>query len=116
MLFIKGSFEAPRCKFTRRLVERLAPFQLRKVQTFDIFSDEKIRQWIKFYSNWPTIPQIYIKGEFIGGADIIHEMIDNDEFDEIVPQECKKLPPSDELAEILKLNEVVAFIGDPSQA
>ena len=55
-MFIKGTFEAPKCKFTRKLIETLAPFKDRGIKTHNILEDERIRQWLKFYSNWPTFP------------------------------------------------------------
>ena len=55
-MFIKGTLDAPKCKFTRRLAENLAQFRYRNIKTFSILEDERIRQWLKFYSNWPTFP------------------------------------------------------------
>lgn len=59
--FIKGSPEAPKCKFTRKLVDLFNQGQY-KYKTFDILGDEKIRSWMKFYSNWPTFPQVFLEG------------------------------------------------------
>ena len=56
MMFIKGTIDAPKCKFTRRLVENIRPREYRNIKTFDILGDERIRQWLKFYSDWPTFP------------------------------------------------------------
>lgn len=72
-----------------------------RYKTFDILKDERIRQWVKFYTNWPTIPQIFINGKFIGGLDIVTEMIEQQEFDDVVPESCKKLSPEAELKECL---------------
>jgi monothiol glutaredoxin len=99
-MFIVGTPEAPKCKFTRKLVSTLAEFGY-KYKHFDIMSDERITQWLKFYSNWPTFPQIFIDGKFVGGCDIVCEMIENKEFDDIVPKSCKKLPPQEELQWLL---------------
>ncbi|GLC39885.1 hypothetical protein PLESTM_000962500 [Pleodorina starrii] len=73
MLFMKGSPEAPRCGFSRRVVEAL---QAEGVEfgSFDILQDEAVRQGLKEYSNWPTYPQLYVRGELVGGCDIITEM------------------------------------------
>jgi len=73
MLFMKGSPEAPRCGFSRKVVDALKGNQI-DFSTFDILSDEGIRQGLKEHSNWPTYPQLYVKGELVGGCDIILEM------------------------------------------
>lgn len=73
MVFMKGSPEAPRCGFSRQLVELLAKHDT-KYETFDILQDEEVRQGLKELSNWPTYPQIYVKGEFIGGLDILKQL------------------------------------------
>lgn len=70
MVFMKGSPEAPRCGFSRTLVSILNELNV-KFDTFDILSDENVRQELKTYSNWPTYPQIYVNGNLIGGLDII---------------------------------------------
>jgi len=114
-MFIVGTVDAPMCKFTRRLVDMLAPFQYQKIQTFDIMSDDRIAQWLKFYSNWPTYPQIFVQGNFVGGADIVCELIENEEFDEMVPQDCKKWSVKDELNLIMEAFNVITFIGDPKE-
>ena len=56
MMFIKGTLDTPKCKFTRRLVNTLQPRGYRNLKTFDILGDERLRQWLKFYTNWPTFP------------------------------------------------------------
>mmetsp|Transcript_11692 Transcript_11692/g.15060 ORF Transcript_11692/g.15060 Transcript_11692/m.15060 type:complete len:338 (+) Transcript_11692:13-1026(+) len=73
VLFMKGSTSDPKCKFSRQMVEIL---QEEKVQfgTFDILGDEEVRQGLKAFSNWPTYPQLYVKGELIGGIDVVKEM------------------------------------------
>ncbi|XP_067009885.2 glutaredoxin-3 isoform X2 [Anabrus simplex] len=73
MIFMKGGRENPRCGFSRQLMEIMketgVPFE-----TFDILTDEEVRQGLKTYSNWPTYPQVYVKGELVGGVDIIKEL------------------------------------------
>ena len=108
-IFIKGSPEQPKCKFTRRLLEMFAPFGYR-FGHFDILKDERIRQWLKFYSNWPTYPQIFLNGEFTGGVDIVTELVESGEFDAMVPQQAKKRPPLEEFKELLSQHKVVALI------
>ena len=101
MLFIKGTLDAPKCKFTRRLVDTLKPREYRNIKTFDVLGDERIRQWIKFYTQWPTIPQVYVEGVFQGGLDVVIEMIEEGDFDDVLPNICKKLSPKDALQEFL---------------
>ena len=60
--------------------------------TFNILEDERIRQWLKVYSKWPTFPQAFINQKFAGGIDVITELVENEEFDEIVPESCKTAP------------------------
>ena len=80
MLFIKGDRDTPRCGFTRQLLEILKPLNI-PFETFDILSDEEVRQGLKTYSNWPTYPQVYVKGELIGGLDIIKELQETGELE-----------------------------------
>ncbi|CAG8548507.1 1618_t:CDS:2, partial [Scutellospora calospora] len=79
MVFIKGTPNQPRCGFSRQIVEI---FNERNVKfgSFDILTDEEVRQGLKEYSKWPTYPQVYINGELIGGLDVVKEMIENGEF------------------------------------
>lgn len=83
VLFMKGNPDAPRCGFSRRIVALLrdqdVPFS-----HFDILSDESVRSGLKVLNNWPTFPQLIVNGEFVGGLDIVTEMVDNGEFQEIV--------------------------------
>ncbi|CAK4611385.1 hypothetical protein LEN26_010338 [Aphanomyces euteiches] len=84
MIFIKGSPDAPQCGFSRQLIEILngAGFVY---DFFDITTDDKVRQGLKKFSNWPTYPQVYIKGELIGGLDIIQQLKDDGELDALKP-------------------------------
>ncbi|KAM0683190.1 glutaredoxin [Mitosporidium daphniae] len=77
MLFIKGSPDAPRCGFTRKLLGLLSEFGISSdiYGYFDILSDEAVRQGLKIYSDWPTYPQIFVHGEFVGGLDIVSELL-----------------------------------------
>ena len=81
MVFMKGSPEAPRCGFSRTLVGILNDINI-KYETFDILTDEEVRQSLKVYSNWPTYPQVYVKGSLIGGLDIIKELKEDGELEE----------------------------------
>ena len=79
MLFMKGSPDFPQCGFSGRLVQILQACGV-QFASADVLSDDQIRQGIKDFSNWPTIPQLYINGEFIGGSDIVTEMYENGEL------------------------------------
>ena len=74
MLFMKGTPEAPRCGFSRQTVEILQASKI-PFASFDILSDEEVRQGLKIYSDWPTYPQLYVSGRIIGGVDIVKEMV-----------------------------------------
>jgi Grx4 family monothiol glutaredoxin len=82
MLFMKGSPEEPRCGFSRKVVNVLNE-QGVEFGSFDILSDETVRQGMKTYANWPTFPQLYVEGELLGGCDIILEMNENGELKEV---------------------------------
>lgn len=81
MVFMKGSKLMPQCGFSNNVVQILQSLGV-PFSTFDVLSDEAVRQGIKEYSNWPTIPQVYVKGEFIGGSDILMEMYNTGELRE----------------------------------
>ena len=79
MLFMKGSPDFPQCGFSGRLVQILQACGV-EFASADVLSDDNIRQGIKDFSNWPTIPQLYINGEFVGGSDIVTEMYESGEL------------------------------------
>ena len=79
MLFMKGNPAAPRCGFSNKTVALLNG-QGVKFESFDILSDNMVREGLKKYSNWPTYPQLYVKGELIGGLDIMKEMVESGDF------------------------------------
>ena len=81
-LFMKGSPEAPQCGFSMAVSNILKIMEV-KYQSVDVLKDQKIREGIKIYSEWPTIPQLYVKKEFIGGCDIIKEMLENGELKKV---------------------------------
>ncbi|XP_022220090.1 glutaredoxin 3 [Drosophila obscura] len=80
MIFMKGDRNAPRCGFSKQLIAIVNDTSL-PYETFDILSDEEVRQGLKSYSDWPTYPQVYVKGELIGGLDIIKELLANKELE-----------------------------------
>jgi monothiol glutaredoxin len=83
ILYMKGNAELPMCGFSARAVHILKSCQA-AFATIDVLQDEEIRQGIKVFSNWPTIPQLYIKGEFVGGSDIMAEMYESGELQQLV--------------------------------
>ncbi|MDR2990595.1 MAG: Grx4 family monothiol glutaredoxin [Burkholderiaceae bacterium] len=88
VLFMKGTAQFPMCGFSGRAVQTLkaAGADPQRITTVNVLEDEAIRQGIKEYSNWPTIPQLYVKGEFIGGSDIMMEMYESGELKQLVEQ------------------------------
>jgi monothiol glutaredoxin len=80
-VFMKGTKLMPQCGFSNNVVQILNALGM-SFETFDVLSDAEIRQGIKEYSEWPTIPQIYLKGEFMGGSDILIEMYNSGELKE----------------------------------
>ena len=79
MVFMKGTKLMPQCGFSNNVVQILNSLGM-SFETFDVLSDMQIREGIKDFSNWPTIPQVYVKGEFIGGSDILIEMYNSGEL------------------------------------
>jgi monothiol glutaredoxin len=79
VLFMKGNPDMPMCGFSSRVVDILNKLEAR-YQSYDVLSDPKLRSGIKEFSNWPTLPQLYIDGEFVGGCDICVEMFENGEL------------------------------------
>jgi len=80
VLFMKGSAQFPMCGFSGRAVQVLKACGVQDLATVNVLEDEGIRQGIKDYANWPTIPQLYINGEFVGGSDILMEMFESGEL------------------------------------
>ena len=82
LLFMKGNASFPQCGFSGRAIQILKACGVdpKSIKTVNVLEDDEIRAGIKDYSNWPTIPQLYVKGEFIGGSDIMMEMYENGEL------------------------------------
>jgi len=80
VLFMKGTAQFPQCGFSGRAVQLLKTCGVQSLVTINVLEDPEVRQGIKDYSNWPTIPQLYVKGEFIGGSDIMNEMYESGEL------------------------------------
>jgi monothiol glutaredoxin len=83
VLFMKGTALFPQCGFSSRAVAILDHLGV-EYQTIDVLQDPEVRQGIKEYSDWPTIPQLYVKGEFVGGSDIMMEMFESGELKQLV--------------------------------
>ena len=85
-LFMKGNASFPMCGFSGRAIQILKAcgVEPKQITTVNVLDDAEIRQGIKEYSNWPTIPQLYIKGEFIGGSDIMMEMYESGELQKVI--------------------------------
>ncbi|MEK8053471.1 Grx4 family monothiol glutaredoxin [Ideonella sp. DXS22W] len=84
VLFMKGTAQFPMCGFSGRAVQVLKACGVTDLVTVNVLEDEAIRQGIKEYADWPTIPQLYIKGEFVGGSDIMMEMYESGELKQLL--------------------------------
>lgn len=84
VLFMKGTAQFPMCGFSGRAIQILNACGATDLKTVNVLEDEEIRQGIKQYANWPTIPQLYANGEFIGGSDILMEMYQSGELQPVV--------------------------------
>ena len=82
VLFMKGNREMPQCGFSNAVVNALSYLEV-KFEDVDVLQNEEIREGIKVFSDWPTIPQLYVKGEFIGGCDIVKEMFEPGELSQL---------------------------------
>ena len=86
VLFMKGTAQFPQCGFSGKAIQLLKACGASNVATVNVLEDDSIRQGIKEFSQWPTVPQLYIKGEFIGGSDIMSEMIEKREIQKLVDE------------------------------
>jgi len=114
MLFMKGNPSSPQCGFSRKIVDILKDNKM-EFSSFDILSDEEIRQGLKTFSNWPTFPQLYIQGNLIGGLDIVKEMAEEGELAKLVPKpQNKEGELKERLEKLLHSAEVMLFMkGTP---
>ncbi|KAF4531122.1 hypothetical protein B566_EDAN011147 [Ephemera danica] len=109
MLFMKGTKDEPKCGFSRQIIEILNELEA-DYQCFNILGNEEVRQGLKTFSNWPTYPQLYIKGELVGGLDIVREMKEIGELQSMLP---KKLKLEDRLAALIREHRCMVFMkGD----
>jgi len=77
---MKGSAQFPQCGFSGRAVQLLKQCGVKNLVTVNVLEDEEVRQGVKEYANWPTVPQLYVRGEFVGGSDIMTEMFESGEL------------------------------------
>ena len=84
MLFMKGTAQFPQCGFSGRAIQIMKACGVSDLGTFNVLEDEGVRQGIKDYAQWPTIPQLYVNGEFVGGSDIMMEMYQSGELQQVL--------------------------------
>ncbi len=86
VLFMKGTAQFPQCGFSGKAIQLLKANGVKQLTTVNVLEDNEVRQGIKEFSNWPTIPQLYIKGEFVGGSDIIAELDGTGELKQLLSE------------------------------
>lgn len=86
VLFMKGTAQFPQCGFSARAIQVLKECGVGQLVTVNVLDDPEVRQGVKDYSNWPTIPQLYVKGEFVGGTDVMNEMHTKGELAELLKE------------------------------
>lgn len=84
VLFMKGNAQFPMCGFSGRAVQLINACGVNDLKTVNVLEDDEVRQGIKQYANWPTIPQLYVNGEFVGGSDIMTEMYQSGELQQVL--------------------------------
>ena len=84
VLFMKGTAQFPQCGFSGKAIQVLKACGVTELKTVNVLEDNEIRQGIKDYANWPTIPQLYVDGEFVGGSDIMMEMYQSGELQQLI--------------------------------
>jgi len=111
MLFMKGTPEAPQCGFSGKIVKILQDHKA-QFSSFNILSDQEVREGLKKYSNWPTFPQLYVNGKLIGGLDIVKELAEDGELKNILPAPQEDL--NSRLEKLIKSSRVILFMkGTP---
>ncbi len=86
VLFMKGTSQIPQCGFSGRAVQILKSCGVKDLVTVNVLDDADVRQGVKEYANWPTIPQLFVNGQFVGGSDIMNEMFQSGELQELLKQ------------------------------
>ena len=87
MLYMKGTPQAPQCGFSALAVQVLNACGVKEFGSANVLADPEIREGIKHYANWPTIPQLYVNGEFVGGSDIMREMYESGDLQKLLETE-----------------------------
>ena len=90
VLYMKGTPQAPQCGFSALAVQVLNACGVREFAAVNVLADAEVRQGIKEYANWPTIPQLYVNGEFVGGSDILREMYQSGELQKLLESTSQK--------------------------
>jgi monothiol glutaredoxin len=86
VLFMKGTSQFPQCGFSGRAVQILKSCGVSNLVTVNVLDDEEVRQAVKDFASWPTVPQLYVNGQFVGGSDIMSEMFESGELQELLKQ------------------------------
>ena len=86
VLFMKGTAQFPQCGFSGRAIQLLKQAGAKNLVTVNLLEDDDVRQGIKDYANWPTIPQLFVNGQFVGGSDIMTEMFESGELQTLVKE------------------------------
>jgi len=84
VLFMKGTAQFPQCGFSGRAIQILKQCGVKKLVTINVLEDDQVRQGVKEFANWPTVPQLYVNGEFVGGSDIMMEMFESGELKDLL--------------------------------
>ena len=86
VLFMKGTSQFPQCGFSGRAIQILKSCGVKNLVTVNVLEDDEVRQGVKDFASWPTIPQLYVNGQFVGGSDIMTEMYESGELQELLKQ------------------------------
>ena len=86
VLFMKGTAQFPQCGFSGKAIQLLRQSGVKNMVTVNVLEDDEVRQAIKEYANWPTIPQLYVNGQFVGGSDILAEMFESGELSTLLKE------------------------------
>jgi len=86
VLFMKGTAQFPQCGFSGRAINLLKQCGAKNLVTVNVLEDDDVRQGVKDFANWPTVPQLYVKGQFVGGSDIMNEMFESGELQTLIKQ------------------------------
>jgi monothiol glutaredoxin len=113
IIFIKGNQECPKDEDSRNIWEYMNDLKV-KFTTFDVLSNIKIKQWLKFFTHWSTFPQVFVNGKFIGGSNILQKVISKDELLELLPSECVKTSAIEIIMQEWSRNFITVFMkGTP---